>query len=176
MDRRVRKTREAVYTAFIALVAQRGYDKLSVQDIIDEADVGRTTFYAHFRTKEDLFRYGFHRLREGLAEVLEKEEGEGDGWAFLEPLLMHARTHAGLFKALVGGGGDKLAEAEFRRVVEEMVGAAVGEKPASLKVTMVVGALLSGIRHWLDDGAGKAGEAALRSSARAIGASMEQTK
>lgn len=44
MDRRVRKTQAAVYSAFVALIIERGYDAISVQDIIDEADVGRTTF------------------------------------------------------------------------------------------------------------------------------------
>src|SRR5689334_24059575 len=62
-DRRVRRTRRLLREALLALVAEKGYDRVTVQDVLDRADVGRATFYAHFRDKDDLLVSGFDELR-----------------------------------------------------------------------------------------------------------------
>lgn len=54
-DRRVERTRELLQKALIKLIGERGYDAITIQDIVDRANLGRTTFYQHFSSKDDLF-------------------------------------------------------------------------------------------------------------------------
>ena len=67
-DRRITKTRKAIYTAFLQLLNQKNFESITVQEIIDLADVGRSTFYSHYESKEllldELCRYLFHHLFE----------------------------------------------------------------------------------------------------------------
>ena len=56
MDRRKRKTREAIFSAFVTLLAKKDFSQITVGEIIEKADVGRATFYAHFETKDFLMK------------------------------------------------------------------------------------------------------------------------
>lgn len=54
IDRRVRRTRDALGNALIALMREKPFDSITIQHVLDRAGIGRSTFYNHFRDKDDL--------------------------------------------------------------------------------------------------------------------------
>jgi len=68
LDRRVQKTRKLLQDALIELVAEKGYESVTVREILDKANVGRSTFYAHFQDKDQLL----HSILDRLDELFEQ--------------------------------------------------------------------------------------------------------
>jgi AcrR family transcriptional regulator len=69
-DRRTERTRHALMTAFVNLVLSRGYESLGVEDIVDAANVGRSTFYLHYKSKEHLLRESVSRPSAALSLIV----------------------------------------------------------------------------------------------------------
>ena len=92
MDRRQKKTRSAIFEAFIQLLSERDYSRITVGDIIDRADVGRATFYAHFETREFL-------LKELCRELFDHVFEDRDTGLFCcedrEDVFLHLFRHIG---------------------------------------------------------------------------------
>ncbi|WP_280265794.1 TetR/AcrR family transcriptional regulator [Nocardia wallacei] len=99
-DRRVRRTHLALHQALIGLMLERGYARITVQDILDRADVGRSTFYAHFRNKDDLLVVSSTEyLREAVAHTVPRT---APPLAPARTLLRLAAEHPDLYRALIG--------------------------------------------------------------------------
>ncbi|MEP7288595.1 MAG: TetR/AcrR family transcriptional regulator [Chloroflexota bacterium] len=112
MDRRVQKTRQALQNALIALILEKGYDSVMVQDILDRANVGRSTFYAHYQDKEDLLMGRFESLQKAFEAhfqivIADREENNEKGTTVNLPLFMlrYVENEHQLFKALLGKQG-----------------------------------------------------------------------
>jgi AcrR family transcriptional regulator len=106
MDRRVRRTRDLLHRALLDLIAEKGYPHITVQDILDRADVGRSTFYTHYRDKEDLLRSGIADFNAAAAADIER--GGGTLTGLLQPLLVvfrHVEGHRPMWQPLAKHGG-----------------------------------------------------------------------
>lgn len=160
IDRRAARTRKALHHALLSLILRKGYDSVSVQDIIDEADVGRSTFYAHFTGKEDLMRSGFQALRAELSEAQSTMPATAgvakEPLRFSAAMFEHAGRYTDHFRTLVGGRGGAVAENEIRQILHELVRqeltAALDENAVSREfiVQFVVGAFITALRWWLE--------------------------
>ena len=167
IDRRVARTRGLLQQAHISLILKKGYDAVTVDDICDAANVGRSTFYAHYTGKDDLRRSGLEHLRKELVgaqkEALAKPGNIGDrSLGFSLAMFEHARDHIDLYRALVGGRGGAIALGTIRQILSDLIRnelAATAAKasadavPRELVVQYVVGAFMSVMTWWLDGGA-----------------------
>ncbi|MBQ1466449.1 MAG: TetR/AcrR family transcriptional regulator [Eubacteriaceae bacterium] len=109
MDRRQRKTREAIYQAFTALLSTKSFEKITVGDIIAQADIGRTTFYAHFETKDDLLNqmcadiFG-HVFHEHLPnESTHDFSSQSDMFSRITHIFYHLRDSGTVIRSLLTG-------------------------------------------------------------------------
>ncbi|RWE01353.1 MAG: TetR/AcrR family transcriptional regulator [Mesorhizobium sp.] len=159
IDRRAARTRRALHQALLALMLRKGYEALSVQDIIDEADVGRSTFYAHYTGKEDLLRSGFQMLRQELNEASAARAGAeasgDDPLGFSKAMFDHAARYADHYRTMIGGRGGAVTENEIRLILSEMVRQELpstlhGDVPRDFVVQFIVGAFLTALNWWFE--------------------------
>src|SRR5712692_8386644 len=167
VDRRIARTKGMLQHALTALILKKGYEAITIQDVCDEANVGRSTFYAHYTSKDDLKRSGFEHLRKELVDrQRDAQAAPGDikdrSLGFSLTMFEHARDHIDLCRGLVGGRGGTVSLGQIRQILSDLVrnefAATVGKNsadtiPRELIVQYVVGAYMAVLTWWLDGGA-----------------------
>src|SRR5687768_11980742 len=99
-DRRVTRTRHALGTALVELMVARRFDDISVQQVLDRAQVGRATFYAHFRNKHDLLLSDAERFFGSLAQRFMENAGTSMRVAPVAELFSHVSEYHHFQRAL----------------------------------------------------------------------------
>ena len=157
-DRRVRRTRELLRAALLSLLLEERYERITVQSILDRADVGRSTFYAHFPDKDSLLRTGFDDLRCQLSSATDAQRAPSEAGDF-EPLrrfFEHVEGHLGLGRAIKAQGGGELAFQMLHQTATDVIRANIQNTPEwsagdpvqlEARVQFVSGALM-GLVHW----------------------------
>ncbi len=151
-DRRVQRTHDALRRAMTELIIEKGFEAISVSEIADRANVGRSTFYVHFADKEDLLQGSLDQLRawlEGRVRVaLEMARDVRPALAFCLPMLEHADEQRLLFAAMIGTRGAVLV----RELMHDIwVGLMRAHYPGDeLVVQAIAGAFGSTLSWWLE--------------------------
>src|SRR5258708_20073676 len=102
IDRRITRTRGMLEHALTSLILKKGYEAITIQDICDEANVGRSTFYAHYTSKDDLKRNSFEHLRKELVDRQNEAQAasaeiKDPSLGFSLTIFEHAPDHIDLY-------------------------------------------------------------------------------
>lgn len=120
-DRRVLRTRELLRGSLFSLIKEKGYDALSVQEIIDRANIGRATFYAHFNNKDDLLLCGFETLRNELKQLQHRSASASDPqarlFAFSHHMFAHVQPYRPVYRAMARERGGAAVRQHLHRLL-----------------------------------------------------------
>ncbi len=158
MDRRQKKTRAAILKAFRMLLEKKRYDHITVQDIIEEADVGRSTFYSHFETKdllldamcEEIF---YHVFEDDPCPWAGKDQDlEGK----LSHILWHIRENKkDLVGILLSDSGDLFMgyfKDHLKAVFELYIDNFKMDVPREFLLNHLVGSFSESVKWWVQEG------------------------
>ena len=167
MDRRQKKTREAIFKAFIGLLSKKHYSQITVGEIIDGANVGRATFYAHFETKdyllkelcEELFCHIFDSSENGGSAHTHIFECETPSSVILH-LLRHLQNNDNGILDLLDCENNELFLRYFKEnlisLIESRPDLFMDKKPAELPegfwINHVSATFVETVRWWIEEG------------------------
>lgn len=163
-DMRQRRSRQHLSSALLGLMEEQPYGEISVVDICQRAMVHRTTFYAHFEDKDDLFRYVLQSLMDQFSESWDRAGKERGFQAGIrdefQKVLEFFKAHQRLCTVGLGGSGSpqlQMMEKAIARVLERFIleqgGADPQKDPYAAKVwsRFYAGAVLSAVDWWLEN-------------------------
>lgn len=176
VDRRIVRTKKALRTALLELIEEKGYEAISVEEITQRANLGRATFYLHYKDKEDLLLEEFVEIAQERVKVLsgipysEWQAGElaADSPADKQPIMPllkvfeHAADHAALYRVLLHGGNMPRLDQRIRSLIAQSIAEIAQARrqsqpthtepqiPLDLLAAYFSGALLSSLTWWLD--------------------------
>lgn len=159
VDRRVMRTRGTLGDALVELMQEKSFDEITVQQVLDRAGVGRSTFYAHYRDKDDLFLSDVEDFFGMMSTLLTRHGVSLDRVAPVGELFGHIAEMQELYKAMVASGKAEdvleLGRGFFARSIEErLLLGGVQMEPVELKAYAhaMAGALFSLLDWWIDHG------------------------
>jgi AcrR family transcriptional regulator len=169
VDRRKNRTRRLLRNALMEMILQKGYDAVTIEDITERADLGRTTFYLHYQDKEELLLESIDEIATDLKDQVDLLGGarriDGPQPRPIHLAFHHAAEHADLYRIILSGEGATKASTRLRHIISdgalEFLSARLeslkpGKKPAvELKLVSdyFASALLGFLTWWLEEGA-----------------------
>jgi AcrR family transcriptional regulator len=158
-DRRSQRTQQALIEALIALLAVKSYNEISINEIIERANVGRSTFYVHYQTKDDLLKSGFERALDMLSQHISFSEADQGLRLDTTLFFRHAQGHYEIYRTLVWGTGFEVLTRDGHAALsakfqESFTRFLSGRPEPSIPLAVIsysmAGTLLILLKWWLD--------------------------
>ena len=162
-DRRIQRTRQLLSTALLKLIEERGYDSLTVNDITEQANVGRATFYLHYQDKEQLLVESLEEMFSQLGDSinpLSEALGERNSVTATRLVFQHFADHHRLYRVLLTEKGAVMVFTRLLKILSQVAEQDVILKdvdqpqtgiPTHLVAHYVTGALLGLVVWWLNN-------------------------
>ena len=156
-DRRTRKTRQILRDTLLKLLKQKRYEDISVQDIIAQADVARSTFYVHYVDKDDLLTGRHGIFAENLGEQMLAHAGESASAFSSRTWFYHIQAQGDILKVLAKDSAMELAMKTLRGIIHDSIQEGMqahkdASMPLSLLVDYLTDTLMTLIKWWFKDG------------------------
>jgi len=160
-DRRVQRTEDLLRQALRGLIQEKRFDEITVQNVIDRADVGRSTFYAHYRGKEDLFRSDVERFLGFIERGVTWNGGPKERILPVRELFEHVREFRAFCRALSASGKlealqrattSHLSARLEKRLAIRMSLSQRQSVPVSILANHIAGALVTMLDWWFRNG------------------------
>lgn len=160
LDRRVQRTRDSLGDALVALMHEKPYDEITVQEVLERADVGRSTFYSHFSDKDDLFLSDVDEFFARLATHLSRGREASRRVAPVHELFAHVAEARAFYGALLGSGKIhdvlEIGRRHFALGIEQRLAELAPDSPPPRArralAHALAGALLAQLTWWLQAG------------------------
>lgn len=160
-DLRIRRTRERLGAALIELLEAKPMDEITIRQVLDRARVGRSTFYLHYRDKDDLLLSQFENGLEMWSGILSAKREKSRRVAPVTEYFAHVASATKLYRSLVAAGRIQsyfdLAHGYFARGIArrlQEIGVAILDKRAlDARSQALSASLVSLLRWWLEHGA-----------------------
>ena len=158
MDRRVRRTRDALGDALVALIQEKSFDSITVQEVLDRAGVSRSTFYMHFRDKNDLFLSDVDEFLQAMSMVLIHRKEASERIAPVRELFAHVAEMRHLHASLSASGKLQdfldLAQGHFARAIEQRLAtlpraSGIAPEQRGAVANALAGSMLALMSWWL---------------------------
>lgn len=160
-DARVQHTRAQLGNALLTLIVEKPINEVTVQDVLDRAGVGRSTFYLHYRDKDDLLISQLEMFLETMSTALSVRKDRSHRVAPVAEMFAHIGNQNRLYRVLSDSGHLKdffdLAQGYFARGIERRLAesgrlAHLPPRELGARAAALSGSLLSLLRWWLDRG------------------------